>query len=112
MLIDACGNEGGITTEVQLPLRKTRAEAGDAEDTGKTMDLRGASERVKTIWTRSEHLHAGHRQPSIRHINRPDTWMRLTQRLEQDKEKTRLAGGDPHTMALFTNLLTWQSHHL
>ena len=35
---------------------------------GKPVGFRGASERARAIWTRSAHLHAGRRQPSMRRI--------------------------------------------
>ena len=45
------------------------------------------------IWTRSAHLHAGRRQPSMRRADRPDTRKRLTRRSELDKDTPRVAEG-------------------
>ena len=67
---------------------QTAVETGS----GKPVGRRGASERARAIWTRSAHLHAGRRKPSMRRADRPDTRKRMTRRLELDKEKFRVAG--------------------
>ena len=109
-------NEGGVTTGVQLPLRKRERRRATPETrgkprtvqgqtvietgSGKPVGFRGASERAKAMWIRSAHLHAGRRQPSMRRVNRPDTRKCLTRCPELDKGNSCVAGGRSHTKAL------------
>ena len=119
------GNEGGIATGVQLPLRKRERRRAAPETrgkprtvqgqtvietgSGKPAGFRGASERAKAIWTRSAHLHAGRRQSSMRRIKQAGHTKALDPTLGAGQGKNPCRRGRPHTKALSgeRNLLTF-----
>ena len=103
-------NEGGVATGVQLPLRKRERRRATPETrgkprtvqgqtvietgSGKPVGLRSASERARAIWTRSAHLHAGQRHPSMRRIKQAGHTKALDPTLGTGQgKKTRVAGG-------------------